>query len=367
MKILHVGNHTWPCVGGLEKVLWDTARIQAKLGNNVTVMVFDTCTDRKIKLLRKETKQGVRIIRVPQFGPNFYRIPPLKKVVDEAKKNDIVHIHGIGAWLDLLSLSKFIHKAKIVVTSHGGFFHTKKRKTLKWCYKIFWLPILSKFVDYTVFISALDAKQLSPLAKKGSVIPNGVEMNELASIPFSKKKNNQLIFVGRLSKNKRVDHLIESFARVVKEVPCVKLTIVGEDWEKIQQSLEKRAKKLFVEKNITFCGSTTDKKLLEKYTESSVFVSASEYEGFGISAVEAMAAGCIPCLNSIPTFREFTKKERGFAVDFSNPEESSQKLKEIILMNSKKANEMRKRCRDFAKNFELEKIIQKQMNIYREL
>jgi alpha-1,3-mannosyltransferase len=59
--------------------------------------------------------------------------------------------------------------------------------------------------------------------------------------------------------------------------------------------------------------------LIEEYARARVFVSASEHEGFGISAVEAMAAGCVPVLSDIPAFRRLvTNGANGVLVDFAD-------------------------------------------------
>ena len=53
----------------------------------------------------------------------------------------------------------------------------------------------------------------------------------------------------------------------------------------------------------------------------SVIASASEYEGFGLAAVEGMSAGLFPLLSDIPTFRHLVKRAGvGMFVDFSDAE-----------------------------------------------
>ena len=57
-----------------------------------------------------------------------------------------------------------------------------------------------------------------------------------------KKKKNCFLFVGRLSKNKRIDLLIDAFSLLQKKGIDFELRIVGEDWEGILPELKQKAK-----------------------------------------------------------------------------------------------------------------------------
>ena len=78
---------------------------------------------------------------------------------------------------------------------------------------------------------------------------------------------------------------------------------------------------------VTFTGAVSDAELVEEYARARVFVSASEHEGFGISAVEAMAAGCVPVLSDIAAFRRLvTPGENGVLVDFADAERAGEAM-----------------------------------------
>jgi len=117
-------------------------------------------------------------------------------------------------------------------------------------------------------------------------------------------KLSKFLFVGRLSKNKRLDNLLKTFGEVRKHTPNFTLTIVGEEFDWTTHQLKDLAKEAGIQKQVRILGRVSDKKLNQIYKESDFFVSASEYEGFGIAAIEAMAAGNILILNDIPAFRE---------------------------------------------------------------
>ena len=76
--------------------------------------------------------------------------------------------------------------------------------------------------------------------------------------------------------------------QIVKEIPDVKLIVIGDGPEK--QKLIKKASDLRLEKNILWLGALPQTKVFECYSIMDIFVMPSLYEGFGLTAAEAMAA-----------------------------------------------------------------------------
>ncbi|MBM3281766.1 MAG: glycosyltransferase family 4 protein [Candidatus Diapherotrites archaeon] len=365
MRILHVGNHTIPCIGGIETVIWDIARKMATAGHDVTILVFNTCTNGATTLPAKEIVEGVVIRRVPMRGFSFYRIPPVRELLNLARKHDIIHVHGLGGSADVLSILKNWHRKPIVINTHGGFFHTKNRGFLKKIYANFILPLSWKNFDYIIFDSQQDRQHFAFLPSKGrsSIIPDGVNTAQFKLIPIRKKMVNHFIFVGRLSVNKRVDRLIEAFSAALAK-KNIYLHIIGSDWEGIRPSLEALVKKHGIGKNVTFHGTLSPKEMMDVYSQCAFAVSASEYEGFGISAVEAMAAGKIPILNDIPTFREFAGNGRGWVVDFSSISTASEALLSASSLSLTRIQKLSREASAYANTFSVQEVANKQLKIY---
>jgi len=103
--------------------------------------------------------------------------------------------------------------------------------------------------------------------------------------------DNRIIIgaVSRLRTEKGIDLLIRSFSLIAKEHQRVHLLIVGSGPD------EERMKKEVVESGlsslITFYGQTEWEKSMELLALMDIMVVPSHYEGFGLSAAEAMAAG----------------------------------------------------------------------------
>lgn len=369
IKVLHIGNHSAPCVGGIETVILSAAKAQASLGVETAVLVFDTDSKGEMRLPAQETIEGVPFFRVRQRGPAYYRIPSsFREVLRIMGDFDVIHVHGLGGWLDTVCVLKPFHGKPIVANTHGGFFHTSNRRVLKRVYSMIILPLVKRATDFFCADSESDLKVILPLARaKYAVIPNGVDISRLLAVPAAKKKNNHFLFVGRLSKNKRVDALIRAFAHVVKNSPGAKLSIVGEDWENLIHAHRALASELKLSKNVDFHGKISEKELHALYTRAGVCVSASEYEGFGLTIIEGMAAGCIPCVNAIPTFTAFASEHRGFVTDFSNPEKAGKDLLAAAMLSKKEFSSMQARARDYSKTYSIEHVEMEHAALYKRL
>lgn len=368
LKILHVGNHTRPCVGGVEEVIWSLAHEQAEQGHAVEIMVFDTCTRGNEKLSAREKIGKVVVHRVPASGFSFYPTPSEQILVEKAREMDVVHIHGVGAWLDILAWNKEKLSAKLILTTHGGFFHTKQRRLLKWVYAHFILPRAWRKLDGVTFVSSSDVIKFSFMQNMSvprEVIANGIS-EDYFSLSLKKKDANILLFVGRLSQNKRVDNLIRAFAVFARHPSAkdVELHIIGKDWEGIQSELKAVAQFEGVSPRVFFHGEVSENEKFEWLERAGYLVSASEYEGFGIGIIEGMAAGCIPILNTIPPFREFSSGGRGMLLAFENPRDAGEKMTGYWNAMREKSSTIRNDCRMYARSFSWKIIAHKYNEFY---
>ena len=128
----------------------------------------------------------------------------------------------------------------------------------------------------------MDLKRFNP-NKEIEVILMGIDSMEIADIKPS-KVHSDVIFAGRLIKEKNVDLLIRSIEIVKKHVPNIVCLIVGNGPER--ENLEKFATELDLMGNIKFMDFLTDHDDLISYIKSSkLFVLPSTREGFGIVVI----------------------------------------------------------------------------------
>ena len=96
--------------------------------------------------------------------------------------------------------------------------------------------------------------------------------------------------VARLESIKGADYIIPAFAKVLKKIPDCHLIIVGDG--KLKETMEQQQRDLNIaDSQITWTGRIPCHKLSELYNQMDVVWVPSRSEGFGLSAIEAMANG----------------------------------------------------------------------------
>jgi glycosyltransferase involved in cell wall biosynthesis len=135
------------------------------------------------------------------------------------------------------------------------------------------------------------------------VIPPGVTARTVKGADRSRREPI-VLFVGSLFNRRRLPDLIAAFARVVQTVPDSRLVIVGDDRTWPRQDLAGIAERHGVAGRTQFLSYVSDAHLSELYARASVFAFLSEYEGFGLTPLEALAAGVPPVVLDTPVARE---------------------------------------------------------------
>lgn len=183
--------------------------------------------------------------------------------------------------------------------------------------------LIYRYADILV-LQTLEAKNIvfkyKLWAKNNIVIPNPIEINNDVSV-----KDDVILFVGRLSTEKRVKDLIVAFSSIVKNQFNYNLWIVGEGVEK--DNLLQLTKDLNLEKHVVFFGN--QKSVEYYYRRSKIFVLPSISEGFPNVLLEAMNYNNIVVSSNCPTGPSeiIDDKIDGFLYDPKNV----QQLQEILL------------------------------------
>lgn len=187
------------------------------------------------------------------------------------------------------------------------------------------------------------------------VIPNGIDLEEINHIEPSSSKSD-IIFVGRLIKEKKADLLIKSLTTVKKTYPDIICTIIGEGPEKDQ--LKKLTNELDLKGNLEFTGFLEDyQDVIAHMKSSKVLVLPSVREGFGMVVLEANACG-VPVVvvdHPMNAAKDLVKEgENGYIADLL-VDSISNKIVEAI----KSKEKLVKSSKEFAKDYSWKEIITK--------
>lgn len=110
-----------------------------------------------------------------------------------------------------------------------------------------------------------------------------------ASFPsFDHRDLTRAIAVARYHEEKQLDHIIEAFSQVVKDVPEAKLDIYG--FGKEEENLQKLINELGLKENVKLKGVTENPD--QEFETSAFSILTSKYEGFGLVVLESIAHGC---------------------------------------------------------------------------
>lgn len=187
----------------------------------------------------------------------------------------------------------------------------------------------------------------------------------IAAEPLLPKSERRLLHIGRLVKWKRVDLLIDAFARVLNTYPDAELVIVGDGPE--QENLKQQAADLKIKDSVRFIGAVYDPKALGAYmNESTVYVLAGMG---GLSINDAMTYG-LPVLCSVcdSTERDLvTDGKNGFFFREGDVESLTEKI-ELLLSSPEQCKQMGQESeRIIREKINIETVSERYLNAFKEI
>ena len=111
--------------------------------------------------------------------------------------------------------------------------------------------------------------------------------------------------------------------------------------------------------------SPTDETVKTLMRSCSFVASSSEYEGFGVAAVEGMSAGLFPLLSEIPPFRRLVARTGlGMIVDYSHPDVGVRTLLQNLARFASEYAERRAACMQAAIPYDWRRVCQEYVKFY---
>jgi alpha-1,3-mannosyltransferase len=317
LKVVHVCRTGWPALGGLEASVGGLALAQHRAGHDVRVVTLDR--DGTGRALPEQVIEGVRYQRLRRVGPRRY--PLAAGLLGAVAGADVVHAHGLDGLTDRLVAGRRRHGIPVGVSTHGGYLHTRRLQRIKQV----WLRTGTRWIlgraDAVWFSSEADRQRLAPARARGRVIPDGVDVERFARVVRRPVPGTWLV-PGRLDVHKGLDDLmlaLDVLAR--RDERPFRVEIAGRDWAPgLRARLEAQALRLGLSERVVFLGELSGDDLLRALGRAELVLLPSRYEGFGIAAVEAMAARVPVVVADVPALRDHVEDGvSGFVAPFRDP------------------------------------------------
>ncbi|MBB3911416.1 WecB/TagA/CpsF family glycosyltransferase [Sphingomonas desiccabilis] len=311
----------------MEDYVRQLALQQRAAGMVVRIVTLDRIFDQQqpARLAAREWIDRLEVVRLPWWGSKRY--PIARGVLPALADADLVHVHGVDFFCDFLAATRGVHRKRLVLSTHGGFFHTPfAARAKRWFFHLVTRRSLRGFAAI-IPSSISDEVQFRAIRSDGlETVENGVDLDKFEDC--ADPTAHTMIYFGRLAPNKGLDRLIDWFAEVHRQDPSWRLILAGRPMGVEPDTLASQVRLSGIAEAVEIHPWPTDAALRALIGRSSVYVCASAYEGFGIAAVEAMAAGLYPVLSDIPAFRR-TLARAGYgtlATFASNPDAVAQTL-----------------------------------------
>jgi alpha-1,3-mannosyltransferase len=299
MRVVHLCRVAPPDIGGMEATIAGLAAQQRREGWGVRIVTLE----------RGGGAPGV--VELERVGPRRYPMARgLRRAIAGA---DVVHVHGVDGLADqVLGMAR---RPPVAVSTHGGFLHTRRQ----WWLKQAWLRSVTRVslarADAIWFTSESDRRRLAPGIPRGRVVANGVHLRDLLDSPRHPCAHRHLVF-GRIDVHKGLPRLLDALAALAALRP-VTLDVVGDEAQPgLVDLLRAHAARLGLD--VCFHGAVSRSRLREMLARTAAAWFPSHAEGFGLTLVEALAAGVPVVAHRLPAYVTKIDARSGLLVDFSD-------------------------------------------------
>lgn len=212
--------------------------------------------------------------------------------------------------------------------------------------------IASRLARGQIAVSGMTKKNLASLgvgSESIHIVPNGIDLMRISGIKPSPYECD-VIFAGRLIKEKNVDVLLDALEHVRNTLPETKCSVIGDGPEKKRLIGLAAGRKLL--DNVVFSGFMGYEEVIARIKSSKVLVLPSTREGFGMVVIEAFACG-VPVV-TVSSARnaacELLSEETGLAVKLDARELGS--AISTLITDKELRGKMAEAAKDAAKEYD---------------
>jgi N-acetyl-alpha-D-glucosaminyl L-malate synthase BshA len=368
---MRIGIVCYPTFGGSGVLATELGKALADKGHHVHFITYQ----QPVRLNVFSANIFYHEVSVPSY-PLFdyppYELALASTMVDVIQNHDLdlLHVHyaiphASAAYMAKQILLKSGRNIPVITTLHGTDITLVGRdKTYE--------PVVTFSINESDAITAVsqnlkdETYRSFPITKDIEVIENFVDNSRYDKKPFDAFRKviaphdeKILIHASNFRKIKRVEDVIYVFANVHKQLPA-KLLLVGDGPER--RSMEDLSRKLQVQDDVRFLGK--QEQIEEILLVSDLFILPSEYESFGLAAMEAMAAN-VPVISSdaggLPEIN--INGETGYTAAVGDVKTMSECAIQL-LSDDALLKQFRKNAKAQAMKFDLENIVPQYEKLY---
>ena len=326
MRIAIFTDTFYPNVDGVSIAIANCVEILARKGHEILIVAPDYGLSKEMNLAKNVTVQRIFSVSMPTYRSFRFVFPLYGKCLQSVRsfKPDIIHIETystlgylgariakklglplVGTYhtlasefvkylspLNLFGINGLIEN--IIPHKMSQTLPPKKDGFMK---RTIWRTTIRLYNKCNLVVTPSPSikGELESRGLKKPILPisNGIKVEIFANKRKFPKKPRKILYVGRVSYEKRVDLVIFAFSHVIKSVPDAHLTIIGQG--PALGSIKILSEKLGLSKNVSFIAFMKQEMLGGYYRQSDIFMTASPMETQGLVLIEARSCG-LPCI-----------------------------------------------------------------------
>lgn len=248
-----------------------------------------------VELLNRD---GTRQIGVKNTFINLWK--GLRRVVKQYKP-DVAHVQYMAPGALPILVLRTLGMKKIIATAHTSADIYPSLKQIHWLnnHILTGFQCITLKAETSFFGNASLFSSDTKLRKHGNhftIYNNLPSYIKLADTP-RKGTPKTIGVVSRLERIKGMDMVVPAFAEIYKYHPTMRLLIVGDGSQR--DFMEKQVQNAGLpEESVQFVGRQGQDKLQSFYDQIDILLMPSRSEGFGLTAIEGMARGCVPVVSN---------------------------------------------------------------------
>lgn len=371
---MNIGIVCYPTFGGSGVLATELGKALADKGHNIHFITYQ----QPVRLTGFSANIFYHEVRVPTYP--LFDFPPYETalastLVDVVKNNhlDLLHVHyaiphASAAYMAKKILEHEGIKIPFITTLHGtDITLVGKDKT--------YAPVVSFSINQSDAITAVSDNLKKEtllnfhIEKEISVIHNFVDIHRFNKKPIdafkmaiAPKGEKIILHASNFRKIKRIADVIHTYNLVRQDISS-KLLLVGDGPER--PMAEELCRELGIDEETRFLGKQQDME--EIYAISDLFLLPSEYESFGLSALEAMAAGTPVIATNAGGLPEIViHNVNGYLSNIGDVDQMAEYAKEILL-DKEKHSKFKLAAREQAIKFDIENIVPLYEQVYQKV